>query len=89
MNTITQRFGTARVIRSLNMALLAYQLSLRTPEPPAGSFIRGAAKRGERLFHDEGGCAACHQSPNFTDVLSGPDLTTLQKADLVELLKSL
>ncbi len=56
-------------------ALLAYQLSLRTPEPPAGSFNREAAKRGKRLFHDEAGCATCHQSPNFTDVLSGPART--------------
>jgi len=55
--------------------LLAYQLSLRTPEPPAGSFNRAAAKRGEGLFRNEAGCAACHQSPNFTDVLSGPTQT--------------
>jgi hypothetical protein len=53
-------------------ALLAYQLSLRTPQPPAGSFDRIAAKRGERLFRGKAGCAACHQGPRFTDVLSGP-----------------
>jgi len=53
-------------------ALLDYQLSLRTPKPPKGSFNRAAADRGKRLFRDEAGCAACHQSPNFTDVLSGP-----------------
>ncbi len=56
-------------------ALLSYQLSLRTPEPPAGSFNREAAKRGKRLFRDEAGCSTCHQSPNFTDVLSGPTRT--------------
>jgi len=56
-------------------ALLAYQLSLRTPDPPLHSFNRAAAKRGERLFRDEAGCATCHQSPNFTDVLSGPRRT--------------
>ena len=56
-------------------ALLDYQLSLRTPEPPEGSFKRGAAKRGGRLFRNEAGCATCHQSPSFTDVLSGPSLT--------------
>jgi mono/diheme cytochrome c family protein len=54
-------------------ALLDYQLSLTTPEPPAGSFDRQAAQRGKQLFRDEAGCASCHQSPNFTDVLSGPD----------------
>jgi len=53
-------------------ALLAYQLSLRVPDPPKGSFDKEAARRGERLFRNEAGCATCHQSPNFTDVLSGP-----------------
>jgi hypothetical protein len=56
-------------------ALLDYQLSLRTPEPPKGSFDRQAAKRGQRLFRNEAGCATCHQGPHFTDVLSGPTRT--------------
>jgi mono/diheme cytochrome c family protein len=56
-------------------ALLDYQLSLRTPEPPRNSFDRAAARRGKRLFRNEAGCATCHQSPNFTDVLSGPTRT--------------
>jgi mono/diheme cytochrome c family protein len=56
-------------------ALLEYQLSLRTPEPPPDTFDREAAKRGRHLFRHEAGCASCHQSPNFTDVLSGPDRT--------------
>ncbi len=56
-------------------ALLAYQLSLRTPEPPAGSFNQEAAKRGKHLFRDKAGCAMCHQPPNYTDVLSGPTQT--------------
>jgi cytochrome c2 len=54
-------------------ALLQYQLSLQTPAPPAGSFNRAAAKRGEKLFNDTAGCAKCHTPPLFTDVLSGPD----------------
>ena len=53
-------------------ALLDYQLSLRTPDPPRDSFDRAAARRGRDLFRNEAGCATCHQSPNFTDVLSGP-----------------
>ena len=53
-------------------ALLDYQLSLRTPEPPEGSFDRAAAKRGKRLFHNEAGCADCHQGPHLTDVRRGP-----------------
>lgn len=52
-------------------ALLDYQLSLRAPEPPSGSFDSAAAKRGKELFRNEAGCATCHQSPRFTDVLSG------------------
>jgi mono/diheme cytochrome c family protein len=53
-------------------ALLDYQLSLRTPEPPANSYDRAAARRGQHLFLNEAGCATCHQSPHYTDVLSGP-----------------
>jgi hypothetical protein len=52
-------------------ALLDYQLSLLTPAPPANSFDRAAARRGDRLFRNVG-CATCHQGPTFTDVLSGP-----------------
>ncbi len=54
-------------------ALLDYQLRLRVPEPQAGSFDKHAAQRGKHLFRKEAGCATCHQTPNFTDVLSGPD----------------
>lgn len=56
-------------------ALLDYQLSLRTPKPPTGSFNRDAAERGKDLFRNQARCSTCHQSPNFTDVLSGPDRT--------------
>jgi mono/diheme cytochrome c family protein len=52
-------------------ALLEYQLSLQPPPPPKGSFDRQAANRGARLFRDEARCSTCHQSPTFTDVLSG------------------
>lgn len=54
-------------------ALLAYQLRLRAPRAPRGSFDRVAAQRGKRLFRNEARCATCHQGPIFTDVLSGPD----------------
>ena len=53
-------------------ALLDYQLRLRVPDPPAASFDADAASRGKHLFRNEAGCATCHQSPNFTDVLNGP-----------------
>ncbi|MEO8520754.1 MAG: hypothetical protein ABI603_05280 [Acidobacteriota bacterium] len=54
-------------------ALLDYQLSLKAPKAPKGSFDQKAASRGQRLFRGEAGCATCHQGPLFTDVLSGPD----------------
>jgi cytochrome c peroxidase len=53
-------------------ALLAYQLSLRTPEPPKNSFDRRAALRGKHVFRNEARCSTCHEGPTFTDVLSGP-----------------
>ena len=56
-------------------ALLAYQLTLRVPEPPRGSVDKEAAERGKHVFRNQAGCATCHQAPNFTDVLSGPDKT--------------
>jgi mono/diheme cytochrome c family protein len=55
--------------------LLDYQLSLRTPKAPKGSFDPEAAERGKDLFRGEAGCGTCHQPPNFTDVVSGPDRT--------------
>ena len=53
-------------------ALLDYQLSLRAPEPPSGSFDKAAAQRGKQIFHTQAGCATCHQPSTFTDVLSLP-----------------
>jgi mono/diheme cytochrome c family protein len=52
--------------------LLDYQLSLHAPAPPKGSFDPVAANRGKHLFRNQAGCAACHEGPHFTDVLSGP-----------------
>jgi hypothetical protein len=53
-------------------ALLDYQLSLRTPQPPAGSFNRAAASRGRQVFEGGARCSTCHRAPAFTDVLAGP-----------------
>jgi mono/diheme cytochrome c family protein len=52
--------------------LLEYQLSLRVPDPPAGSFDAAAARRGKRVFRNQARCATCHVPPNFTDVVLGP-----------------
>jgi cytochrome c peroxidase len=57
-------------------ALLDYQLSLRTPKTPTYRYDEAAARRGKQLFRNEAQCSSCHQSPNFTDVLSGPDRRT-------------
>jgi cytochrome c553 len=54
-------------------ALLAYQLSLQTPPPPAGSFNTAAAQRGRDLFNGAAGCARCHTPPLLTDVNNGTD----------------
>jgi len=51
-------------------ALLEYQLSLRTPRPPAGSFDAAAAARGEAVFSGAGTCSTCHIPPTYTDVLT-------------------
>ena len=44
-----------------------YQLSLQAPKPPAGSFDRAAAKRGEAVFNGSGKCSECHMPPLYTD----------------------
>src|SRR3954463_283534 len=67
--SITQ---TPDLVTSKLPALLAYQLTLRAPEPPRGSFDAEAATRGKHLFRKEAGCVTCHQGSTYTDVLSGP-----------------
>jgi cytochrome c553 len=54
-------------------ALLQYQLSLRAPDPPRGSFNIVAAQRGRQLFNGAARCDTCHTPPAFTDVLRGRD----------------
>jgi mono/diheme cytochrome c family protein len=50
-------------------ALRQYQLSLRAPGPPAGSFDAAAAERGEAVFAGKARCASCHlPDDHFTDV---------------------
>jgi mono/diheme cytochrome c family protein/cytochrome c5 len=64
-----------RVTRKLP-ALLAYQLSLKTPPAPAGSFNAAAAQRGEALFNGAARCSSCHIPPLYTDVMRGPNPST-------------
>ena len=48
-------------------ALQFYQLALRAPTPPKGSFDTAAAKKGEALFSGKAGCSTCHVPPIFTE----------------------
>jgi len=54
-------------------ALLDYQLSLKAPDPPKGSFNVVAAQRGRHLFNGQARCDSCHTPPHFTDVLRSVD----------------
>src|SRR5688572_1121896 len=44
-----------------------YQLSIPAPKPPASSFDRHAAARGQLLFNSKAKCASCHVPPLFTE----------------------
>src|SRR5713226_4242359 len=48
-------------------ALHAYQLSLKAPAPPVGSFDVAAAARGKEVFDNQGKCATCHVPPLYTE----------------------
>jgi len=48
-------------------ALHVYQLALRAPRPPPGSFDAEAAERGRGVFHGPARCATCHVPPLFTE----------------------
>jgi len=58
------------VVSPLLPALQAYQLSLATPAPPAGSFDATAAARGKVVFNGAGQCATCHTGALLTDANS-------------------
>lgn len=44
-----------------------YQLSIPSPQPPAGIFDPAAAKRGDELFSGKAGCNNCHVEPVWTE----------------------
>lgn len=71
---------TPDLVASKLPALLAYQLSLPKPAPPAGSFNAAAAGRGQALFNGAARCATCHIPPTYTDVLTGPNPPFLHSA---------
>jgi hypothetical protein len=59
-------------------ALHFYQLAIPAPTPPAGSFDRAGAARGEKLFAGKAQCAVCHVPPLFTE----PGWNTHKAADI-------
>jgi hypothetical protein len=65
------RFGNKRSENDMITAKLAalqfYQLAIPAPKPPAGSFNKEAAMRGETVFKGKAQCATCHVPPLFTE----------------------
>ena len=55
------------MVTSKLTALQAYELSIRSPAPPTGSFDPAAADRGRAVFTGAGQCATCHAGILFTD----------------------
>jgi hypothetical protein len=55
------------LITSKLPALHVYQLAIRAPEPPKGSFNEEAAERGDKVFSGKGKCASCHVEPVWTE----------------------
>ena len=62
--------GSTDLVTSKLPALQAYQLSLKAPAPPKGSFDAAAAARGKAVFDGAGKCASCHSGALFTDANS-------------------
>jgi len=57
--------GTPDLVTARLPALHAYQLALKAPKPPVGSFDAAAAERGKEVF--DGKCATCHVPPLYTE----------------------
>lgn len=48
-------------------ALHLYQLALRAPPPPRGSYNETQASRGRDVFNGKAQCSSCHVPPLFTE----------------------
>ncbi|MFP5406902.1 MAG: c-type cytochrome, partial [Gammaproteobacteria bacterium] len=59
--------GTEDRVTDKLPALQAYQLTLKAPPAPPGSFDPAAASRGKAVFDGVGQCATCHAGDAFTD----------------------
>ena len=56
------------LVSSKLAALRAYQLSIDAPDPQPGSYDIAAARRGRKVFREDGACARCHQGTIFSDI---------------------
>ena len=74
-------FGHIRVRHDLVTpklpGLQAYELSLKAPKPPKGSFNARMAAAGRKLFNGQAECSTCHVPPIFTE--PGENLHTGQQ----------
>ena len=55
------------MVTSKLAALQFYQLALPAPRPPANSFDKDAANRGQSVFDGKAKCSTCHVPPLFTE----------------------
>jgi hypothetical protein len=55
------------MVSSALPALHYYQLALRAPSPPAGSYDPAAAARGKAVFDGQGRCSSCHMPPTYSE----------------------
>lgn len=64
-------FGDVRPQKDLVTPKLSvlqqYQLALKAPRAPRGSYDKRAAERGKQVFEEQGDCARCHVPPLFTE----------------------
>src|SRR5262249_25346026 len=63
-------------------ALHFFQLALRAPRPPEGSFDEDAAERGGAVFSGKARCASCHVRPLTTE--PGWNMHTAQEVGIDE-----
>ena len=64
---ITQPTAADDLITPKLAALHFYQLALRAPPAPVGSFNQDAAQRGRGLFNGAARCSTCHVPPLFSE----------------------
>jgi cytochrome c peroxidase len=48
-------------------ALQFYQLAIKPPQAPAGTFDAGKAAAGKMVFENQAKCETCHVGPTFTE----------------------